>query len=531
MIDVIKKKFSLTMPLFVSSDRDFLKLEMKPYLQPFEENLAIRELLALIGTETPLREENGYYIIKTEVSEEFLLSRLTYWQRLGRDYLIPTLQKSLEFTQNGFEKTKLQKELHNARRLRYGPHDIHEYRGKFFPQLVKSLINIAGVSENSFILDPMSGSGTTPCEVLAMGCNALGLDLNPLSVLISQVKCSLILETHKTFKENIDKNVNKFRFSKCKLEDHWNSEDLKYLKLWFSEAALDDCASILGNINKINNPVYKEFFRVCFSNIIRPISWQKETDLRVRKEIKVYDKGMAIDKFNEEVLKQYDKIYSYLSVLPPRSNHPMFSIKQGDSLRISELFSQYKNKVDLLITSPPYATALPYLDTDRLSLIILGLLPHKEHKYAEFQMVGTREISERQRVEAWDYYLIRRKVLPSNIIKLIDEIANHNHGDNIGFRRRNLPALLGRYFINMFDAMKSAHSLMKKGASAFYIVGNNSTTVNSKKIMIPTDSYLYEIGEVAGWKQNEFIPMELLSSRDIFRENRGSTETILHFRA
>ncbi|RMD68589.1 MAG: hypothetical protein D6822_06695, partial [Cyanobacteria bacterium J149] len=33
--------------------------------------------------------------------------------------------------------------LPNRRCLRYGTHGIHEYRGKFFPQLVRSLINIS----------------------------------------------------------------------------------------------------------------------------------------------------------------------------------------------------------------------------------------------------------------------------------------------------------------------------------------------------------------------------------------------------
>lgn len=531
MIDKIKKKFSKIIPLFISEDKDSLKLEIKPYLQPFEKLLAIKELQALVKIEEPIIEENGYCVIQTDVSEEYLLNRLTYWQRLGRQYLIPTLQKSLEFTQNGFEKTSEQSELHNARRLRYGPHDLHEYRGKFFPQLVRCLINISGVIEKSTIIDPMSGSGTAPCESLSIDFNALGADLNPLSVLISSVKCSLVLENSDDFKSNVNLFLNGFDFIRIPKMEIWDKDDLKYLKLWFDGEAINDISIILGNINLITNSVYKDFFLVCLSNIIRSISWQKDTDLRVRKEIKPYTKGFAIEKFQGEVARQFDKIYSYLCVLPRKTTKPVFSIRQGNSVMISDLFSEYKNNIDLLITSPPYATALPYLDTDRLSLIILGLLPHKQHKQAEFQMVGTREVSERQRQETWDYYLSRKTVLPQNVQDLIAFIASYNHGEEIGFRRRNLPALLGKYFLDMYDAMKSAHALMKVGASGFYIVGNNSTTINDKKIEIPTNQFLYDIGESAGWKKFDFISMELLSSRDIFKENRGSSETILHFKA
>jgi len=198
---------------------------------------------------------------------------------------------------------------------------------------------------------------------------------------------------------------------------------------------------------------------------------------------------------------------------------------------VATLFGGYRGRVDLLVTSPPYATALPYLDTDRLSLIVLGLLPHKEHRNVEAYMVGTREVTESERTASWKEYCRRKKELPRNIQTLIDSIADANHGDGVGFRRRNLPALLGRYFLSMRDAMRSALVLMKPGARAFYVVGNNSTEVQGTKVDIPTDMLLFEIAATVGWKQEELINMELLPSRDIFRENRGSKETILCLRA
>jgi len=72
---------------------------------------------------------------------------------------------------------------------------------------------------------------------------------------------------------------------------------------------------------------------------------------------------------------------------------------------------------------------------------------------------------------------------------------------------------------------------MKPGAFGHYVVGNNSTEVDGEKIEIPTDHFLFGLGAAAGWTPVEQIPMELIASRDIFRENRGSSETILCFRA
>ncbi|MGF9760543.1 hypothetical protein AAII07_35680 [Microvirga sp. 0TCS3.31] len=531
MIEELRRKFSVALPLFLAADKDAIKLELKPYLQPFERELAIRELKALLDPEDEIKVEHGLHVVCTEKSDDFLRQHLTYWQRVGRIQLEPTLQKSLELTQNGLPDASERRELHRARRLRYGPHDLHEYRGKFFPQLVRSLINIAGVGPDAIILDPMCGSGTTPCEAIAAGRSAIGADLNPLSVLIARVKASVPLEQADLFAATTKSYLEAFRFESVSPHLIWNDDDLRYLKLWFADVAIQEIASILVAVRAIEHSLYRDFFSICLSNIIRSVSWQKQTDLRVRKEVQPYDAGTAIKRFTLEAEQQIDRIFAYLSVLPHHDPRPRLEIRHGNSVEVAALFSEYVNKIDLLITSPPYATALPYLDTDRLSLICLGLLPRKRHKGTETNMIGTREVTEKARREMWEKYVSRRDELPSEVADLVDTIAMHNHADDIGFRRRNLPALLGKYFLDMIDAMRSARTLMKPGAHGYYVVGNNSTVVDGQKLEIPTHRFLASVGVAAGWKYREEIPMELLASRDIFRENRGSSETILCFTA
>lgn len=526
----IHERFTVPTPLLISVGAGDVALEIKPYLQPFERELAIRELRALLNPGDSIREEHGYWLARTDVAEEMLRARLTYWQRVGRGALEPTLQKALEFTQNGTVAANERSELHRARRLRYGPHDLHEYRGKFFPQLVRSLINMSGIPEGSLVLDPMSGSGTTACEAVAAGMAAIGVDLNPLSALIASVKALTPAIDPKEFKKQAVDRLPKFKFKPADPSNVWGEDDLSYLSMWFDPKSIEDLASIVSEIGKIRAPVYRDFFRVCLSNVVRSVSWQKATDLRVRKEILPYDPGTAQARFLAEAGAQVDRIHPYLSVLKHKGPANV-EIRRGNAVDVASVFPEYRGKVDLLITSPPYATALPYLDTDRLSLIVMGLLPRKRHGEAERDMVGTREVSERERREAWAAYEARRGELPEEISSLIDQIAAVNHGEGIGFRRRNLPALLGKYFLSMLDAMRSARELMKPGAFGHYVVGNNSTEVAGEKIEIPTDHFLVGLGAAAGWTPVEQIPMELIASRDIFRENRGSSETILCFRA
>jgi len=528
--DFIQEKFGVLPPLFLTNEHEAIKLELKPYIQPFERVLALRELRALLSDDDRCIEEQGYWLIHTSRHESYFRERLTYWQRVGRAVLTLTVQNALELTQNGLQDLSV---LHHSRRLRYGPHDLHEYRGKFFPQLVRSLITIADTPAGGLVLDPMCGSGTTLCEAIAFGRSAIGADLNPLSVLISRVKASIPLESHTDFKTRILGWLKTAKYEEVAPEQTWNSEDLSYLRLWFNPEAISDLARILGEINRLPEGLDRDFLLVCLSDIVRSVSWQKATDLRVRKEVRPYQQGLAIERFKEKVCNQTDRIHAYLSVLPHPPQPPSLDIREGNSVEIDRLFPEFRGRVDVLVTSPPYATALPYLDTDRLSLIVIGLLSRRWHKKREAMMIGTREVTERQRKAEWDRFQSRKPDLPQAVVGLIEHIAHYYHtsSDMVGFRRRNLPALLAKYFLDMLDAMRAAHSLMRPDSCGYYAVGNNSTEIEGERLEIATDRFLFEIGAVAGWRQEELIDMELLPSRDIFKGNRGSKETILCFRA
>ena len=529
------------LPLFspVDENCDSIQLELKPYIQPFEQLLARAELAGLLGhmcfDQVFDRPAQPKEVVRTNIHVDILRKRLAYWERVGQSSLVPTVQVLFESSEDaaGVNSSQESLVLPRSRRLRYGPHDVHEYRGKFFPQLVRSLINFSGIEEGGVVLDPFCGSGTTNCEARVLGMTSLGLDLNPLSVLISRVKtsllsvkphqlqtkCEIVLETLEADVEGLP-------------ERRWSEADLRYLQRWFDPRALSELAAILHSIEQCSHHQIQDLLKICLSNIIRGVSWQKSTDLRVRKEVKEYTEGNALRSFKNEVKRQLVKLLPYLEVLQSEVDLvllPDFDIQEGDVRKVDCCFRAYKGVCDLLITSPPYATALPYIDTDRLSLIVLGLLPRSEHRSREAQMTGNREVSESQRLELWERYQERRSELPKSVYQFIDELAEVYHRDTVGFRRRNLPSLLAKYFLDMAESMRVAREMMRPESYAFYVVGNNSTRIDGDRLEIPTDKFLWEIGREVGWHQEEVVDMELLPSRDIFRKNRGSAETILIF--
>ncbi len=72
-------------------------------------------------------------------------------------------------------------------------HDLHYYKAKFFPRLARSVLNICArrLGDGPHrVLDPFVGSGTTLLEAATLGIPGVGLDIDPLSVLISRTKLS-----------------------------------------------------------------------------------------------------------------------------------------------------------------------------------------------------------------------------------------------------------------------------------------------------------------------------------------------------
>jgi hypothetical protein len=68
-------------------------------------------------------------------------------------------------------------------------HDLHIYKAKFFPRMVRALLNIfAEDGKKGLVVDPFSGSGTTLLEASSLGYECTGVDVDPISALISACK-------------------------------------------------------------------------------------------------------------------------------------------------------------------------------------------------------------------------------------------------------------------------------------------------------------------------------------------------------
>ncbi len=520
---------------------------IKDYIQPFERELAFREMQALCAG--PLRPINGtrssatlfdIHCTQTPIS---LGERLTYWHSLCASDQPITLQVRREASAilapfsdpYDLPSQPLKSCLtrpHRRRVLRYATHGLHEYRGKFFPQLARALITISRVPADGIVADPMCGSGTTLVEGILGGRSTYGIDLNPLSAFVSRVKCQTLSLSPIQLRDGYDA-LRSFLDVPSAHRSQLRSlpkRDQEYLVRWFSPVVLRELDRVHAAIGSLKHSFVREFFLVCLSNVLRSVSWQKTDDLRVRKQHQCFTHGEVMHRFLTHSRRSVATVENFLTVEQPTALGN-FEVSNADARIASSVFGSIAGRTDAIVTSPPYATALPYLDTDRLSLIYLNLLQRCDHASRDRVMIGSREIGVRTRAEYWDIYQANRSLLPLDTCQLIERVEELNRTASVGFRRKNLAALLSKYFLDMRTVLTSARTLLRPGGVAFIVIGDNRTIAGGQIIQIRTAEHLAAISEAIGFTVLDELSMEMLPSRDIFRKNSIVSERVLQLRA
>src|SRR5579863_4569999 len=133
----------------------------------YERMLARREAEKIFGTTSQTNNEGLVVDVRDAVPSD--ANRLTYFKAVknGTALLVPD-QARLEASSNanGESWDPEREPIPRLRRqsTRYSAHGLHEYRGKFNPQVVRAIGNLLGLSDEAWVLDPFCGSGTTLLE-------------------------------------------------------------------------------------------------------------------------------------------------------------------------------------------------------------------------------------------------------------------------------------------------------------------------------------------------------------------------------
>jgi site-specific DNA-methyltransferase (cytosine-N4-specific) len=484
-------------------------------LQPIERELALREVSAIL--DAPARWDGATIVAEPP----------------GPRPRLAAARRRLAFASSVAGGETAEFELEQAvqpggRKITsHALHGLHPYKGKFYPQLARSLINICRLEPGMRLLDPFAGCGTSVLEAALLGVTGVGVDANPLGTLVSQTKLELL----RTPAYRVRHQLSGIRLRRSRRLH----PEADYLERWFPPANYRALLSLLDALNRIEDTPARRGGLVALSSVLRAASYQDPKQIRVYRrpaDDKIPSLTELFRTAVDELLHGLEGVQQTPEFALARLARSRSRVIPGDARQLERCLSNRLVPFDGVITSPPYAMALPYVDTDRLSLRALGLLEGGQAA-AEARLIGHRDITDgaRKKLEA---QIEAATWVPQQLAALLRDTLSVAASQEAGFRKRRTPALLYRYFRDMRRVLGQLASVICPGAPVVLVIGDNRVAArNGGTTRVPTADILGELAKGQGLDLEDRLEKRLTSfgAKDtVHQRNAMGHEEVLFFR-
>lgn len=277
----------------------------------------------------------------------------------------------------------------------YHVHGMHLYPARMIPQIANRLIR-ENSSKEQTVLDPFCGSGSVLVEALTLGRNAIGIDINPLAIMIARAKTTPIQPNKLAF--IVDETLKNVRQRIVLNRENKYNPSIFYFKNiyhWFKKDVINDLSVIKECIDSVetHSKAIHNFLRVCFSMTVLKTSNIAFADNPYFARAKA---GEALERHSPNVLEIFEKrvqdclnrMKEFYGVYP---RNVSCEILQDDS-RSMPLEDE---SVDLVVTSPPYGEeshTMSYSRFSKLSLRWLDFTSRDLNKYVAKSLGGIKTV-------------------------------------------------------------------------------------------------------------------------------------------
>ncbi|WP_017303523.1 DNA methyltransferase [Spirulina subsalsa] len=365
-------------------------------------------------------------------------------------------------------------------------HRWYRLTPSYSPNLVRFLIKEFQITPDHFVVDPFSGRGTTCIECQKQGIRSLGIEINPLlqqtgtkslkwetqnlhliqnylaevSRLIQDSKKISLDEVIQLFNTRVPIIYNVFRW--------WEKNVLKELII---------CREVANNpgYSGVYDYLWLALNKTCLdcANIHRNHPTITFDDHHQR-EIDVFGEMS----FNLNIICSDLRQLSQKEI----SLSELSSIVLGDST--NNLKQQVKQSSDFIITSPPYPNRYSYVHQTRPQLHFMELFDDvKQATEVDLQAVGG----------TWGR---ATSILQNKLLEVPTPIKPYLcYYDQLKIKSTLMCNYATKYFINMWQHIKSLHEIKSANFRAAYIVGNSRLS----GVEIFTESILAELFKHEGF--------------------------------
>lgn len=356
----------------------------------------------------------------------------------------------------------------------YSSHNLHAFPAKFPPQLPRAFIE-GLTTPGDVVLDPMAGSGTTVVEAFLTGRRGIGLDIDPLALLLCQVKTTsmdvfrLRQICFGVLREAESAVRRRGPALAAEFVGRLDARTAEFLNYWFLPETQAELAALVGGAQRVQDRAVRAFLQLAISAVIIT----KSGGVSLARDLAHTRPHRVPDKTPRSALAEFEKRL--------RKNLQSLRDLEGGTGQVVAIHGNAQSlplatcSVDLIVTSPPYASnAIDYMRAHKFSLVWLG--------YPLSALARTR--NRYMGGEATDHFAF--EPLPgeaANMVSLVSE------------RDSSKARVLQRYYSEMSRSLREMFRVLKPRRAAIVVVG----TSVMRGLDTRTHECLSDIGQSIGF--------------------------------
>jgi hypothetical protein len=342
-------------------------------------------------------------------------------------------------------------------------HRWYYFKEGYSHQLVKKLLAEFGVKENSLVLDPFAGSGTTLLTAQWQGMHPVGIDINPFFTFVQRTK----LDWFKYDLMDLEETIDGLAKINCEIPVSLELPKLSSFSrdrgAVFSSETLDNLLCFKEQISNLDDGLTKNFVRLGLASILESVSLIKKDGKGLK-----FVKGKKPPSVRIALLKKLREMLSDLMYVKHASVDGSSEIGKinGETFnfdtRSAEEFEKHlpESSVDSVIFSPPYLNTFDYTEVYKLELWFLDFVKnYDDYKNLRSRTLRSHNLWKWKPTRTWQNEALGL---------VVDRIREEKLWTKI------IPVMIQGYFDDMFLSLRNLNKVMRNGACCVIVVGNSS---------------------------------------------------------
>lgn len=332
-----------------------------------------------------------------------------------------------------------------------GRESVHPFPARMAPGIALAVVEC---SERSLrVLDPMMGSGTVLALARANGHKAIGVDIDPLAVLISRVWTTAV-DTRETLGAAADALAfARVVYTSLPVAQAYpetaDQETREFMRYWFDGRSRRQLTALASAIARVESRTRRDALWVAFSRLIitKQSGASLAMDLSHSRPHKAFTTA-PIQPF-ERFLTAVQRVVTNCVDDRQANRGPAPTLHEGDARQLP----LSAGSIDLVLTSPPYLNAIDYMRCSKFSLVWMG------YTIGELRRLRSDSVGSEAGGDAATAGTVKKLVAS---LRMRPKLSPRD------------AAIFSRYVADMQRSVAEVARVLVKGGRAVYVVGENT---------------------------------------------------------